>query len=130
MEDEDADLSKAIPALSGAHCAKMPSKKVEPLVTTPDTPAQTTVELLEATHDFPCHYHFKAIGRNDELFIETVVQQVRVALGMEFDPPVVVQQSSGGKHASVSVTLLVENAAQVVAVYGGLQTIDGLKMLL
>lgn len=88
------------------------------------------VELLEATHNFPCAYVFKAIGRGDETFIALVVAIVREELQQEFDPPYEVNHSSRGRHVSVTVSPWVESAAQVLAVYERIRTVDGLVMML
>lgn len=88
------------------------------------------VELLEATHSFPCAFVFKAIGRGDDTFIALVVATVRDELQQEFDPPYEVKQSSGGRHVSVTISPWVESATQVLAIYERIRTLDGLVMML
>jgi len=92
-----------------------------------DLPPQ---ELLEATHEFPCEFMFKAIGANQDGFVELVVAGVREVLGLEVDPPYEIKQTSGGRHLSLTITPQVESAAQVLAIYERIRTIDGLVMML
>ncbi|MDX1965656.1 MAG: DUF493 domain-containing protein [Planctomycetaceae bacterium] len=88
------------------------------------------VELLEATHQFPGQFVFKAIGRGDERFVAEIVAAIRSELDHEFDSPYELTHSSKGKHVSVTITPWVETAVQVLAVYARLQTIDGVAFVL
>lgn len=87
-------------------------------------------ELLEATHTFPGRFVFKAIGKGHEPFIAEVVTVVRRELAVEFDPPYETNYSSGGRHVSVTLTPHVESADQVLAIYGAIQRVEGLVMLM
>lgn len=89
-----------------------------------------SVELLEAYHQFPCPYMFKAIGRVENGFIARVVAAVRDELAFTADPPYHVRQSVGGRHVSVTMEPRLENPHQVLAVYQRLKGIAGLVMLL
>jgi putative lipoic acid-binding regulatory protein len=89
-----------------------------------------SLELLEATHEFPGRFMFKAIGPNREEFIADIVATVRGALAHEFDPPFELNPSSGGRHVSVTITPTVETATQVLAIFEQLRTVNGLVMLL
>jgi putative lipoic acid-binding regulatory protein len=88
------------------------------------------LELLEATHVFPGQYVFKAIGRHNDDFIDGVVAAVRVELGCDFDPPIALNPSSGGRHVAITIEPRVESAAQVLAIYQRLRGVDGLVLLL
>lgn len=87
-------------------------------------------ELLAEQHQFPGLFVFKAIGRGDELFIAAVLEVVRLEIGPDVEFTHELQHSSGGKHVSVTLRPQVQSAAQVVAIYSGLRTVDGLRMLL
>jgi putative lipoic acid-binding regulatory protein len=87
-------------------------------------------ELLEATHEFPDEFVFKAIGTNRDGFVELIVAGIREELSLESDPPYEIRQTSGGRHVSVTVTPRVESAAQVLAIYERIRVVDGLFMLL
>jgi uncharacterized protein len=93
-----------------------------------DQPA--ALELLRATHEFPCRFMFKAIGRTDDNFVEQVVAVVRAELEHEFDSPFSLKHTSGGRHVSVTIEPWVETAEQVLSVYACIRTVPGLVMLL
>jgi putative lipoic acid-binding regulatory protein len=87
-------------------------------------------ELLEAVHQFPCPFVFKAVGRADGDFIPSVVAAVRQALGHDFDSPFETRETPGGRHVAVTVTPIVHSADEVLAVYLRIRDLPGLVMLL
>ncbi len=89
-----------------------------------------TVELLESTHNFPCRYLFKVIGRDEDDFTVRVVTAVRTALEASVDPPHRLRHTSGGAHVSVSLEPVLKSADQVLAVYRLLHQTDGVVMIL
>lgn len=89
-----------------------------------------SIALLEDTHQFPCTYMFKVIGRADDNFIARVVALFRSELDLEFDPPYGVRQQSSGKHVAITVEPQVRDAEQVQALYRRLVALEGLIMLL
>ena len=88
-----------------------------------------SIELLEATHQFPGPYLFKAIGRVDDGFAARVVAAVRDEMNEGTDPPYSFRHSSGGAHVSVTMEPQMQTAAQVLAVYQRLRGVSGLVML-
>jgi uncharacterized protein len=88
------------------------------------------VELLNRTHQFPCFYVFKAIGRVESGFAARVVAGVREELSQETDPPHRFRQSASGRHVSVTLEPHVETAEQVLAVYRRIASMAGLIVLL
>lgn len=89
-----------------------------------------TFELLHETHEFPCPYLFKAIGKDESDFVAQVLAAVRTVVGEEIEPPFNLRKSRNKKHVSVSIEPTVDGPAQVVAIYDNLKVIDGLVMLL
>lgn len=89
-----------------------------------------SVELLEATHDFPGPYTFKVIGHASDGFVERVVAAVRDELQSPDDPPYEVRHTPRGRQVSVTLNPHIELAAQIQAVYRRVALIDGLIMLL
>ncbi|MEQ1842798.1 MAG: DUF493 domain-containing protein [Verrucomicrobiales bacterium] len=89
-----------------------------------------SIELLESTHKFPGPYIFKAIGAQDTGFVARVVAAVREELKLTVDPPHEERVSEGGRHVAVTVTIRVQSAVEVRAVYGRLLTVRGLTILL
>ncbi len=88
------------------------------------------LELLEATHHFPCVYTFKVIGVSSEEFVEAIVDAVRTGLELGFDPPYHSRETSGGRHIALTFEPRVQNAEQVLAVYAELQKKEGVVLLL
>lgn len=87
-------------------------------------------ELLEATHEFPCPYTFKVIGKANEKFVQDVVAAVRTGLALEFDPPYQSRESSGGRHIALTFEPITHNPEQVLAVYAEIQQTEGVILLL
>ncbi|MCA9090012.1 MAG: DUF493 domain-containing protein [Planctomycetaceae bacterium] len=88
------------------------------------------LELLEATHAFPCQYTFKVIGRPENHLIGRVIAAVRLELDADAEPPFSSRHSSGGKHISITIEPVLNSAEQVLDVYRRLQSLEGVLMLL
>lgn len=88
------------------------------------------LELLNRTHQFPCSYIFKAIGKVESGFAARVVAGVREELSQEIDPPHRLRHSGSGRHVSVTLEPRVETAEQVLAVYRRIASMAGLIVLL
>jgi putative lipoic acid-binding regulatory protein len=89
-----------------------------------------SIELLEKTHQFPCRFMFKAIGRAENAFVSRVVAAVRDELAHDQDPPYRFRQAQGGRHVAVTLEPTVQTARQVLAVYQRMRKIAGVVMLL
>ncbi len=92
--------------------------------------APISEDVLNSTHEFPCPYVFKVIGKVDEGFAERVVAAVRDELAHEVDPPFQTRLTRDGRHVSVTVEPTVANAQQVIAVYRRVKGLPGLVMLM
>jgi hypothetical protein len=88
-----------------------------------------SISLLESTHQFPCAYVFKAIGRADDGFVGRVVAAVRTELAQDQDPPYTFREAKGGRHVAVSLEPTVQTAQQVLAIYRRIRGVVGLVML-
>lgn len=88
------------------------------------------VELLNSTHQFPGPFVFKAVGKAEEGFLGRVVATARETGRLEADPDFTVRQSTTGKHVSVTVSVEVKNAEQVLEIYSALSDLKGLELLL
>lgn len=88
------------------------------------------IELLESTHDFPCAYTFKVIGRAEEHFVGRVLTTVRGELPPDAEPPFSSRSTSSGRHVSVTLEPTCENAQQVLDIYRALQQVEGIVLLL
>ncbi len=90
---------------------------------------EQSIELLNATHDFPCPYMFKVIGLSDDGFVDRVVAAVREALEhYEETPPHTTRQTPHGKHVSVTLEPTLLSAEQVLLVYQRIGTVSGIVM--
>ena len=87
------------------------------------------IELLESTHTFPGPYTFKVIGANDASFQGRVVAAVRGELPGDREPAISVRKTASGRHVSVTIEPLVDDAEQVLAIYRQLYHLDGLVMV-
>ena len=88
------------------------------------------MEKLEETHEFPGPYTLKVIGANDPAFVARVIAVVRRSLTMESDPVYSERQSGSGRHVSVTLELVPPSAESVATLYGQLQVVEGLAMLI
>ena len=86
-------------------------------------------ELLDAVHQFPCKFVFKAVGPAGGTFVGTVIDEVRATLSHEFDPPFEIRETPSGRHVSVTVSPWVESSEEVLLVYARIREIPGLLML-
>ena len=93
-----------------------------------DPNAESLIESLETTHEFPCEYTFKAIGRNPEMFLPSVVAAVAEELDDSDAPTHTVKGTPNGRHISVTLTPVVESAQHVMRIYKRLQTLGDLVM--
>lgn len=89
-----------------------------------------SVELLEATHQFPGTYQIKAIGAAEGDFVGRVVAVVEEELACPSDLDHSVRQTPGGRHVALTLEITVQNAEQVRAVYARIQEVAGLTLLL
>ena len=89
-----------------------------------------THELLHDTHEFPCSYLFKAIGRDEEEFVPRVLAAVRSVLGEGIEPPFNLRRTSNKKHVSVSIEPTVNGPKQIFEIYETLKDVDGVLMLM
>ena len=93
----------------------------------PDLPS---IELLEATHQFPCVFHFKAIGLSTHCFTGRVLDAVKRELAEDAEPSFSTRSTPNGKHIGVTVEPIVDSAAQVLAIYEQLRGVEGLVMMM
>ncbi len=87
-------------------------------------------ELLESVHTFPGQFVFKAVGRAEGDFVARVVECVRKALDLEFDPPFESRETPAGRHVAVTVTPWVESSEDVLVIYDRIRELSGIVMLM
>ena len=91
---------------------------------------ETILESLRAVHEFPGKFLFKAIGPNTEGFVSQVVQSAINLAGPHSAPEVDTRVSAQGNHTSVTVTVVMESAENVLEVYDLLRNIEGVAYVL
>ena len=89
-----------------------------------------SIELLEATHKFPCPFTFKAIGLSTHCFVGRVLAAVKLELPEDMEPAFSSRSTAGGKHTSVTIEPVVESAVQVIAIYHRILALDGIVMMM
>jgi uncharacterized protein len=87
-------------------------------------------DLLSSNHVFPGIYQIKAIGESQNDFETRVLEAVRAEIEEESPIEVSVKTTPGGRHISLTLDVTVQTPAQVIAIYGRIQAIDGLRFLL
>jgi len=89
-----------------------------------------SVEVLEASHDFPCPFVFKVIGVAGDNFTGRIIACVRDELGIDVDPPFQIRNTKKGAHVSISLEPECDSAQKVLAIYSRLMGMEGVVMLL
>lgn len=87
-------------------------------------------ELLASHHAFPGVYRIKAIGSTEGDFPARIVAAAAEELSGPGEVDYSVRETSGGRHAAVTLDLTVQTPAQVRAIYERLRTVEGLSLLL
>ena len=88
------------------------------------------IELLESVHKFPGPYTFKIIANNNKETLSTIVRVIQQTLNLNSPPPHSSRVSEGGKHASLTVEIVVQKAQDVHSVYEALLKTPGVLLLL
>ena len=86
---------------------------------------EESINLLNATHEFPCAFVIKVIGVDQNDFVSRVVGTL-----LHFDPEVTYQTRStpNGRHVSVTLEPHLQSAEQVLLIYERVRTLEGVVM--
>jgi putative lipoic acid-binding regulatory protein len=96
-----------------------------------DSSAQLdAIRLLEETHDFPCEFMFKVIGRAEESFVERVVEAIRVCQQSSEAPSYRLRETPNRRHVSVTLEPQVQSAQEVLLIYACIREIHGVVMVM
>jgi putative lipoic acid-binding regulatory protein len=88
------------------------------------------IELLKSVHSFPGLYVFKIIIKNDTAIQSSVLSQIQKNLNLSSLPEFSSRTSENGKHASLTVEVVLPTAEHVHTVYQGLLQLPGVLLLL
>ena len=96
-----------------------------------DTSLADSIAALEKHHEFPAAYMFKVIAFSTPDLAERVSQAALMALELESDAlDLRVRDSKNSRYASVTLEPMVQDAAQVLALYQELKKLEGLIALI
>jgi putative lipoic acid-binding regulatory protein len=88
-----------------------------------------STDLLESSHAFPGVYQIKAIGAAGGDFVARVLAAAAEELASPAEIDHSVKETRGGRHASVTLEITVQNAEQVRAIYARIREVEGLTLL-
>lgn len=86
-----------------------------------------SLELLNATHDFPCKFTIKVIGLAADNFEGRVVDVICAALHID-EVPYSTRETPNKKHIAVTLEPTLRSAEQVLLLYERIKSIDGVVM--
>lgn len=89
---------------------------------------QASLDLLNATHSFPCEFTLKVIGQSSDDFIDRCVEAVRVVALHSPDIPYTTRSTPNGRHISITMQPTIDSAEQVLQVYASLRDVEGVVM--
>lgn len=89
-----------------------------------------SIQLLEATHSFPCNIMVKVIGRSEDGFLGRVVAALRLCQQLEEDPCYRSRETPNGLHVAVTFEPYVETAEDVLVIYDHIRTVRGVVMVM
>jgi putative lipoic acid-binding regulatory protein len=87
------------------------------------------LELIEATHRFPCSYTFKVIGDSRSDFTEDALNLTLTAIGEDRELSHTSRNSATGIHTAITISVHLKNADEVHAIYSELLKLNGLRAL-
>lgn len=89
---------------------------------------QASLDLLNATHSFPCEFTLKVIGANRDDFLRRCVEAVQIAApdANEFDYST--RSTPNGRHIAITMLVELQSAEHVLEVYACLRVVEGVVM--
>lgn len=88
---------------------------------------EAALELLNATHDFPCPFTIKVIGLAKDDFELRVVELIKSVLDVD-SVSASTKETPKKKHVSVTVEPVVQSAEQVLLLYDKIRSVEGVVM--
>lgn len=89
-----------------------------------------SLELLNATHTFPCDFTIKVIGQAEDDFVMRVVDAVQAVISAGAEIPNKTRMTPNGKHVSVTLEPRLSSAEEVLLIYDQLKSVSGVVMTL
>lgn len=88
---------------------------------------EAALELLNATHEFPCAFTLKVIGLAADDFEQRVVSVVCDSLQVD-SVPFTTRETPKKKHVAVTLEPVLDSAEQVLELYESIRGVDGVVM--
>ena len=89
---------------------------------------ERSLELLNATHEFPCAFTIKVIGTLTDDFVHRILSAVRDDEDVDDDFPYSTRSTPGGRHVAVTMEPTLRSAEQVLAIYQRVRVVQGVVM--
>lgn len=88
------------------------------------------IDLLKANHSFPGPYTFKIIAQSKQDLVMHLIQELKTKLQWESDPKHSIRETAGGRHIAITLELVMRKAEEVHTVYGILEKVEGVILIL
>jgi len=88
---------------------------------------EAALELLNATHEFPCAFTIKVIGLAKDDLEQRVVKVLQDALHCD-DIPYTTRETPKKKHIAVTLEPMLKSAEQVLLLYERIRSVEGVVM--
>ena len=89
---------------------------------------QASLDLLNATHTFPCEFTIKVIGANNNNFVQRCIDAVQDAAPHPNEIPHTTRSTPNGRHIAVTLQPTLQSAEHVLAVYASVKVVQGVVM--
>ena len=90
---------------------------------------EASIELLNATHNFPCAFFLKVIGTVSDDFIDRVLSAVKDDDDLaDRQIPLTTRSTPNGKHISITMEPTLHSAEQALAIYDRIKMVEGVVM--
>ena len=88
---------------------------------------EAALELLNATHEFPCPFTIKVIGLAADDFEQRVVDAIKQTLNVDA-VNTSTRETPKKKHVAVTVEPVLQSAEQVLLLYEQIRSVEGVVM--
>lgn len=87
-----------------------------------------SIELLNATHDFPCDFTVKVIGNAEGDFVQRVLESVEEIPAIPTPVRYTTRSTPNGRHVSITLEPYIKSAEHVLLVYEQIKSVVGVVM--
>ena len=87
-----------------------------------------SIDLLNATHAFPCAFVLKVIGVSADDFMGRILAAIREDGRVEDDIPCSTRATPNGKHIAITLEPTLHSAEHVLDIYERIRAVEGVVM--